>query len=93
MYDLTPGTRIKGSIRLDGEGDHRRRQSAALWRRELADFTAFMLIEPFDRSGELVEFAPTAELFADARDSRTRDYVNGRFGEPVLTGPADSWRR
>ena len=48
--------------------------------KRLADFTAFMLIEPFDRSGELVEFARTAEIFADARDSRTRDYVSGRFG-------------
>ncbi len=48
--------------------------------KRLADFTAFMLIEPFDRSGKLVEFAPTAELFEDARDSRTRDYVSGRFG-------------
>jgi phosphate transport system ATP-binding protein len=48
--------------------------------KRLADLTAFMLIEPFDRSGELIEFAPTAELFEDARDSRTRDYVSGRFG-------------
>jgi phosphate transport system ATP-binding protein len=48
--------------------------------RRLADFTAFMLIEPFNRSGELIEFAPTAELFEDARDPRTRDYVSGRFG-------------
>jgi phosphate transport system ATP-binding protein len=48
--------------------------------KRLADFTAFMLIEPFNRCGELVEFAPTAEIFEDARDSRTRDYVSGRFG-------------
>jgi phosphate transport system ATP-binding protein len=48
--------------------------------KRLADFTAFMLIEPFDRSGELVEFAPTAEIFEDAKDARTRDYVSGRFG-------------
>jgi phosphate transport system ATP-binding protein len=48
--------------------------------KRLADFTAFMLIEPFNRSGELIEFAPTAELFDDARDPRTRDYVSGRFG-------------
>jgi phosphate transport system ATP-binding protein len=48
--------------------------------RRLADFTAFMLIEPFNRSGELIEFARTTEIFEDARDSRTRDYVNGRFG-------------
>ena len=48
--------------------------------RRLADYTAFMLIEPFHRYGELVEFAPTAELFEDATDSRTRDYVSGKFG-------------
>jgi phosphate transport system ATP-binding protein len=48
--------------------------------RRLADFTAFMLVEPFKRSGELIEFAPTPEIFEDAKDSRTRDYVSGRFG-------------
>jgi len=48
--------------------------------KRLADFTAFMLIEPFNRSGELIEFAPTAQLFDDATDPRTRDYVSGRFG-------------
>ena len=48
--------------------------------KRLADFTAFMLIEPFNCSGELIEFAPTAQLFEDARDPRTRDYVSGRFG-------------
>ncbi|HVH65619.1 MAG TPA: hypothetical protein VM674_06240, partial [Candidatus Acidoferrum sp.] len=48
--------------------------------RRLADFTAFMLIAPFHRYGELIEFAPTAKLFDDAQDVRTRDYVAGRFG-------------
>ena len=48
--------------------------------RRLADFTAFMLIEPFHRYGELIEFAPTAKLFENAQDERTRDYVAGRFG-------------
>jgi phosphate transport system ATP-binding protein len=48
--------------------------------RRLADYTAFMLIEPFHRYGELVEFAPTAELFSNPSDSRTADYVSGRFG-------------
>jgi phosphate transport system ATP-binding protein len=48
--------------------------------KRLADFTAFMLVEPFHRSGELVEFAPTTKIFGDAADSRTRDYVSGRFG-------------
>ena len=48
--------------------------------RRLADYTAFMLIEPFERHGELVEFAPTAELFSHPSDSRTVDYVSGKFG-------------
>jgi phosphate transport system ATP-binding protein len=48
--------------------------------RRLADYTAFMLIEPFHRYGELVEFAPTAELFSNPVDSRTADYVSGKFG-------------
>jgi phosphate transport system ATP-binding protein len=48
--------------------------------KRLADFTAFMLIEPFHRYGELIEFAPTAEIFGEARDPRTRDYVSGKFG-------------
>jgi phosphate transport system ATP-binding protein len=48
--------------------------------RRLADYTAFMLIEPFHRYGELVEFAPTAELFSNPSDSRTADYVSGKFG-------------
>jgi phosphate transport system ATP-binding protein len=48
--------------------------------RRLADYTAFMLIEPFHHYGELVEFAPTAELFSNPADSRTADYVSGKFG-------------
>jgi phosphate transport system ATP-binding protein len=48
--------------------------------RRLADYTAFMLIDPFHRHGELVEFAPTAELFSNPADSRTADYVSGKFG-------------
>jgi phosphate transport system ATP-binding protein len=48
--------------------------------RRLADYTAFMLIEPFHRYGELIEFGPTAKIFEDANDERTRDYVTGRFG-------------
>ena len=43
--------------------------------RRLADRTAFFL------SGEMVECAPTEELFnGGARDPRTRDYLEGRFG-------------
>jgi phosphate transport system ATP-binding protein len=48
--------------------------------RRLADYTAFMLIEPFHRYGELIEYGPTAKIFEDASDERTRDYVGGKFG-------------
>jgi phosphate transport system ATP-binding protein len=40
----------------------------------VADSTVFFL------SGEVVEIAPTDRLFTAPRDSRTNDYVSGRFG-------------
>jgi phosphate transport system ATP-binding protein len=40
----------------------------------VSDRTAFLL------SGELVEEAPTPQLFTAPRDARTGDYVEGRFG-------------
>ena len=40
----------------------------------VSDRTAFML------AGELVEVAPTNELFTTPRDQRTEDYITGRFG-------------
>jgi phosphate transport system ATP-binding protein len=40
----------------------------------VADRTAFML------SGELVEVGPTNEIFTKPRDSRTEEYVTGKFG-------------
>jgi len=46
----------------------------------VADYTAFMLMDPQDRHGELVEFAPTVELFQRPKDKRTEDYITGRFG-------------
>jgi phosphate transport system ATP-binding protein len=46
----------------------------------VSDFTAFMLMNPAALFGELVEFAPTAELFNQPRDRRTEDYITGRFG-------------
>jgi phosphate transport system ATP-binding protein len=48
--------------------------------RRLADYIAFMLIEPFHCYGELVEFASTAKLFSNPQDPRTADYVSGKFG-------------
>ena len=46
----------------------------------VADYTAFMLMNPEDRHGEVVEFAPTVELFQRPQDKRTEDYITGRFG-------------
>jgi phosphate transport system ATP-binding protein len=40
----------------------------------VADTTAFML------SGELVELGPTDRIFTKPNDSRTEDYVTGKFG-------------
>jgi len=40
----------------------------------ISDCTAFFLL------GELVEYAPTETLFSMPRDSRTEDYITGRFG-------------
>jgi phosphate transport system ATP-binding protein len=46
----------------------------------VADYTAFMLMNPEHRHGELVEFAPTVDLFRRPKDKRTEDYITGRFG-------------
>lgn len=40
----------------------------------IADYTAFFLV------GEMVEYAPTTELFTAPKDTRTEDYITGRFG-------------
>ncbi|HEY3084003.1 MAG TPA: phosphate ABC transporter ATP-binding protein [Candidatus Dormibacteraeota bacterium] len=46
----------------------------------VSDFTAFMLMNPEGRYGELIEFAPTADLFNRPQDHRTEAYITGRFG-------------
>jgi phosphate transport system ATP-binding protein len=46
----------------------------------VSDFTAFMLMSPESRHGELIEFAPTADLFNRPREQRTEAYITGRFG-------------
>jgi len=46
----------------------------------VSDFTAFMLMNPDGRYGELIEFAPTADLFNRPQDQRTEAYITGRFG-------------
>ncbi len=40
----------------------------------VSDYTAFFYL------GELVEFAGTQELFTNARERRTEEYITGRFG-------------
>ncbi|MCX7027984.1 MAG: phosphate ABC transporter ATP-binding protein PstB [Spirochaetes bacterium] len=40
----------------------------------ISDMTAFLL------SGDLVEYAPTRQLFVTPRDERTERYISGRFG-------------
>jgi phosphate transport system ATP-binding protein len=46
----------------------------------VSDFTAFMLMHPDQRYGELIEFGPTTEIFNQPADSRTEAYITGRFG-------------
>ena len=46
----------------------------------VSDFTAFMLMNPEGRYGELIEFASTADLFNQPQDGRTEAYITGRFG-------------
>ena len=40
----------------------------------VADTTAFMLL------GDLVEHNPTGKIFSNPDDSRTEEYVTGKFG-------------
>ena len=40
----------------------------------VSDMTAFFLL------GSVIEYAPTEKIFSSPEDSRTADYVEGRFG-------------
>jgi phosphate transport system ATP-binding protein len=40
----------------------------------VSDWTGFMLL------GQLIEYAPTKEVFTVPKDKRTEDYITGRFG-------------
>ncbi|HMQ32643.1 MAG TPA: phosphate ABC transporter ATP-binding protein PstB [Chloroflexaceae bacterium] len=44
-----------------------------------SDNTAFFLMNK-ERAGELVEYAPTEQLFQNPKDERTEQYISGRFG-------------
>jgi phosphate transport system ATP-binding protein len=45
-----------------------------------SDETAFMLMHPQSRAGQLIEFGTTSQIFTHPKDKRTEDYVTGRFG-------------
>ncbi|MDX9783916.1 MAG: phosphate ABC transporter ATP-binding protein PstB [Spirochaetia bacterium] len=40
----------------------------------ISDYTAFLL------TGDLVEYAPTKDIFFNPKDERTENYISGRFG-------------
>jgi phosphate transport system ATP-binding protein len=44
-----------------------------------SDYTAFFLMNQ-ERAGELVEYAPTEQIFQNPQDPRTEQYISGRFG-------------
>jgi phosphate transport system ATP-binding protein len=50
----------------------------------VADRTAFFTARPDEttgnRTGVLVEFDRTSDIFTNPKDSRTEDYISGRFG-------------
>lgn len=45
----------------------------------VSDFTAFFSVDE-NRTGHLVEFGPTDQIFTNPSDQRTEDYITGRFG-------------
>jgi len=45
----------------------------------ISDFTAFLLAGE-ERTGRLVEYGPTSEMFTQPKDERTEAYITGRFG-------------
>jgi phosphate transport system ATP-binding protein len=46
----------------------------------VADKTAFFSLDGQERVGTLVEYSDTDVIFSNPADTRTRDYVTGRFG-------------
>jgi phosphate transport system ATP-binding protein len=47
----------------------------------VSDYTAMMMLtNQAERSGSVIEFGETEQIFLDPKDKRTEDYVTGRFG-------------
>ncbi|MTA85730.1 MAG: ATP-binding cassette domain-containing protein [Actinobacteria bacterium] len=78
---LDPGStlRIEETIRHLSETmtvvivTHNMQQAA-----RVSNYTAFFLSD--GGPGEMIEYAPTSEIFSRPQDKRTEDYVTGRFG-------------
>jgi phosphate transport system ATP-binding protein len=78
---LDPGStlRIEETIRQLAESvivvivTHNMQQAA-----RVSDYTGFFLSD--GGPGQLIESAPTTEIFSRPQDKRTEDYVTGRFG-------------
>ncbi len=45
----------------------------------ISSFTAFMMIDS-EKSGTLVEYGLTSQIFTNPRNRQTEDYITGRFG-------------
>ncbi len=45
----------------------------------VSDYTAFFMMDEY-RSGIIVEFGKTDDIFTNPEDKRTEDYITGRFG-------------
>ena len=78
---LDPGStlRIEETIRQLSDSmtivivTHNMQQAA-----RVSDYTAFFLAD--GGPGEMIECAPTSEIFSRPQDKRTENYVTGRFG-------------
>jgi phosphate transport system ATP-binding protein len=55
-------------------------QQAARIADRTAFFTASMDYTTGDRTGTLVEYDTTSNIFGHPKDKRTEDYISGRFG-------------
>jgi phosphate transport system ATP-binding protein len=45
----------------------------------VSDFTSFFMVDD-KRTGQLVEYGPTVQIFYNPKNKQTEDYVSGRFG-------------
>ncbi|MFK7800488.1 MAG: phosphate ABC transporter ATP-binding protein PstB [Anaerolineae bacterium] len=45
-----------------------------------SDYTAFLNMDTEDRSGYMVEFSSTSDMFTNPQNQQTEEYITGRFG-------------